>query len=113
MHVHHNVLFVVNLESLDEAIDVRADGNGVWKKGSPVVFVSVHRHGNSTVNIYKCSRSGKHHYKLSRTYYRLQSTHSKLQTPLKMRAGLQQITNKSVKTDQARSQRRYSTEKFV
>ena len=38
MHVHHNVLFVVNLESLDEAIDVRADGNGVWKKGSPSGF---------------------------------------------------------------------------
>ena len=70
MHVHHNISFVVNLQSLDESIDVRADGNGVWKrKGSPVAFVSVHRHGSST-NVFKRSKSGKHHYKLTRTYYR-------------------------------------------
>ena len=72
MHVRHNVSFIVNLQSLDEPIDIRADENGVWKrKGSPVAFVSVHVHGKST-NFYKRSSLGKHphHYKLSRTYYR-------------------------------------------
>ena len=47
MSVCHNVAFVVNLHSLDDPKDLRADENGVWKRmGSPIAYVSIHRnHG--------------------------------------------------------------------
>ena len=47
MSVCHNVAFVVNLHSLDDPKDLRADDNGVWKRmGSPIACVSIHRnHG--------------------------------------------------------------------
>ena len=42
VHVCHNVSFVVDLHKLDDAVDVRADENGVWvRKGSSVAYVSV------------------------------------------------------------------------
>ena len=35
--VSHNALFLVDLHSLDDAMDIRADENGVWdRKVSPV-----------------------------------------------------------------------------
>ena len=47
MSVCHNVALVVNLQSLDDTKDLRADENGVWKRmGSPIAYVSIHRnHG--------------------------------------------------------------------
>ena len=38
--VCHNIAFVVNLHSLDDPKDLRADENGVWKRmGAPVAYV--------------------------------------------------------------------------
>ena len=43
LRVCRNVTFVVNLFALDDARDIRADENGVWKrKGSPIAYVSIH-----------------------------------------------------------------------
>ena len=59
--------------SLDDAHDIRADENGVWKrKGSPVAYVSIHGDGE----ILKRSKLGPHphHFKLTQTYYRNSSS---------------------------------------
>ena len=67
----HNVAFVVDLNALDDADDVRADENGVWKrKGSPIAFVSIH-HQDGKAKVVRRSKMGSHlhHYKLTRTYY--------------------------------------------
>ena len=72
MRVCRNVAFIVDLHSLDDPMDVRADDNGVWvRKGSPVAFVSVHN-AAGTVNVFRRSEMGSHlyHYKNVRTYYR-------------------------------------------
>lgn len=64
-----NSTFVVNLHSLEDPCDIRADDNGVWiRSGSPVTYVSIH----NGKEIYKRSKLGKHphHYKLVRTYFR-------------------------------------------
>jgi len=69
--VCHNVTFVVDLNALDDANDIRADENGVWKRsGSPIAFVSIHVH-DGTTKVVRRSRMGshRHHYKLTRTYY--------------------------------------------
>lgn len=73
LRVCRNVTFVVNLFALDDARDIRADENGVWKrKGSPIAYVSIH--GKEKVS--KCSKmqSLPHHFKLTRTYYRHSSS---------------------------------------
>ncbi len=72
LRVCRNVAFVVDLHSLEDPLDIRADENGVWKrKGSPVAYVSVHTSSERT-SVFKRSRMGNHphHYKLTRTYYR-------------------------------------------
>ena len=71
VRVCQNVAFVVDLHSLDDPLDIRADENGVWKrKGSPVAYVSVHSDSGRT-KVFKRSRMGNHphHYKVTRTYY--------------------------------------------
>ena len=72
VQVCQNVAFIVDLHSLDDPLDVRADENGVWvRKGSPVAYVSVHNVAN-TVNVFRRSKMGNHchHYKMVHTYYR-------------------------------------------
>lgn len=63
---------LVDLQALDDAMDVRADENGVWNhKGSPVAYyISVHKNRGSTAD-YKYSHVGSHshHYKITRAYY--------------------------------------------
>ena len=71
VQVCHNASFLVDLHSLADAMDIRADENGVWdRKGSPVTYVSIHRNG-STTTVYKRSKLGSHshHYKVTRVYY--------------------------------------------
>ena len=71
--VCHNVAFVVNLHSLDDPKDLRADENGVWKRmGAPVAYVSLHKNHGSVPEIKRRTKMGNHshHYKISRTYYR-------------------------------------------
>ena len=73
VQVCHNASFLVDLHSLSDAMDIRADENGVWdRKGSPVTYVSIHRNG-STTTVYKRS-SHSHHYKVTRVYYRHSSS---------------------------------------
>ena len=49
VRVCRNVAFVVDLHSLDDPLDIRADENGVWKrKGSPVTYVSIHSTSEKT-----------------------------------------------------------------
>lgn len=70
--VNHNVSFVVNLDSLDDYNDLRADETGVWKrKGSPIAIVSVHTRSQTPAKIARRRKmkSFPHYYKLSRTYY--------------------------------------------
>ena len=70
--IQHNVAFVVNLHSLGDPKDLRADDNGVWeRKGAPVTFISVHKSYNGTSVIAQRSKMGNHphHFKISRTYY--------------------------------------------
>ena len=72
VQVCHNVAFVVDLHKLDDAMDIKADENGVWnRKGSPVSYVSVHKNGPATT-VFKRSKLGSHsyHYKVTRVYYR-------------------------------------------
>ena len=74
VQVCHNVTFLVDLQSLDDPMDIRADENGAWnRKGSPVV--SVHNNGGATA-IYKRNHMGSHshHYKITRAYYRHSSS---------------------------------------
>ena len=76
VRVCRNVAFVVDLHTLDDPLDIRADENGVWvRKGSPVTYVSVHNAAGS-VNVFRRSRMGNHshHYKIVRTYYRHSSS---------------------------------------
>jgi len=76
VQVCHNASFLVDLHSLADAMDIRADENGVWdRKGSPVTYVSVHKNG-STTTVYKRSKLGSHahHYKVTRVYYRHSSS---------------------------------------
>ena len=66
-----NASFVVDLHSLDDPQDVRADENGVWQRnGSPVAYVSIHNSSGNT-RVLKRSKMGHHsyHFKLTRTYY--------------------------------------------
>ena len=72
VQVCRNIAFIVDLHSLDDPLDIRADENGVWvRKGSPVAYVSVHN-AAGTVNVFRRSRMGNHshHYKIMRIYYR-------------------------------------------
>ena len=49
VQVCRNASFIVDLHTLDDPLDIRADENGVWKrKGSPVAYVSVHTNGGKT-----------------------------------------------------------------
>ena len=67
-----NASFVVDLHSLDDPQDMRADENGVWQRnGSPVAYVSIHNSSGNT-RVLKRSKMGhhSHHFKLTRTYYR-------------------------------------------
>ena len=76
VQVCQNVAFVVDLHSLDDPLDIRADENGVWKrKGSPVAYVSLHTNSGKTT-VFKRSRMGNHpnHCKLVRTYYQHNSS---------------------------------------
>ena len=76
VRVSQNVAFVVDLHSLDDPLDIRADENGVWnRKGSPVAYISVHTDSGKT-RIFKRSRMGNHphHFKVTRTYYRHSSS---------------------------------------
>ena len=71
VHVCHNASFLVDLHSLADAMDIRADENGVWDcKGSPVTCVSIHKNG-STTTVHKRSKLGSHahHYKVTRVYH--------------------------------------------
>ena len=71
--VCHNAAFVVNLHSLDDPKDIRADENGVWKRmGAPIAYVSVHRNRGGKCEVKHRTKLGAHphHYKMSRTYYR-------------------------------------------
>ena len=72
VHICHNVSFVVDVQSLDDPQDIRADENGVWKrKGSPVAYVSLHTSsGKTTVMRRRRMGNHSHHYKITRTYYR-------------------------------------------
>ena len=71
--VAHNATFVVDLNSLDDPKDVRADEGGVWKRmGTPIGYVSVHK--SVKVIRRKRMRDLSNHYKISRTYYRLASS---------------------------------------
>ena len=70
--VCHNVTFVVDLHSLDDPKDLRADENGVWKhKGAPIAYISVHRKRGEISEAKHRTRMGAHphYYKISRTYY--------------------------------------------
>ena len=75
VHVCHNASFLVDLHSLADAMDVRADENGVWNRmGSPVAYVSVHKNG-PTPTVCKRSKLGSHaHHKVTRVYYRHSSS---------------------------------------
>ena len=76
VQVCHNASFLVDLHSLADAMDIRADENGVWdRKGSPVTYVSIHRNGSTTA-VYKRSKLGSHshHYKVTTVYYRHSSS---------------------------------------
>ena len=70
--VNHNVSFVINLDTLDDYSDIRADENGVWKrKRAPIAIISVHTRSQKPAQIARRTRmkSLPHYYKLSRTYY--------------------------------------------
>ena len=72
VRVCKNASFVVDLHSLDNPQDKRADENGVWQRnGSPVAYVSIHNSSGNT-RVLKRSKMGhhSHHFKLTRTYYR-------------------------------------------
>ena len=44
VQVCHNASFLVDLDSLDDAMDIRADENGVWdRKGSPVTSAFIRK----------------------------------------------------------------------
>lgn len=76
VQVCHNASFLVDLHSLADATDIRADENGVWdRKGSPVTYVSIHKNG-LTATVHKRSKLGSHahHYKVTRVYYRHSSS---------------------------------------
>ena len=76
VQVCHNASFLVDLNSLADAMDIRADENGVWlRKGSPVTYVSIHKNGSS-IAVHKRSKLGSHahHYKITRVYYRHSSS---------------------------------------
>ena len=76
VEVCHNAAFLVDLNSLDDAMDIRADENGVWnRKGSPVTYISIHNNG-STTTVQKRTKLGSfsHHYKVTRVYYRHSSS---------------------------------------
>ena len=68
-----NSAYVVDLQSLDDPTDIRADDNGIWEhNGSPNTYISVHREGDGSHKIYKRTKLGStsHHFKLTRRYYR-------------------------------------------
>lgn len=70
--IQHNVAFVVNLHSLGDPKDLRADDNGVWeRKDAPITFISLHKSHTGTPTIIRRTKMGSHshHYKISRTYY--------------------------------------------
>ena len=53
VRVCRNAAFIVDLHSLDDPLDVRADENGVWvRKGCPVSYVSVHN-AAGTANVFR------------------------------------------------------------
>ena len=59
--VCHNVAFVINLHSLDDPKDLRADENGVWKRmGAPIAFISVHRNRGGEPEIKRRTKMGSH-----------------------------------------------------
>ena len=65
VRICHNVSFVVDLHSLDDPKDIRADENGVSQRnGSPVAYVSIHG-----AKVFRRTNMGNHshHYKISRS----------------------------------------------
>ena len=77
VQVCHNTSFLVDLASLDDAMDIRADENGVWDcKGFPVTYISIHHGKELSVTVQKRSKLGSfsHHYKVTRVYYRYSSS---------------------------------------
>ena len=72
-YVAKNVSFVVDLTSLDDHRDIRADENGVWlRKGAPVAFISIiSSNPDEKPEVFRRSKMGAltNHYKVSRTYY--------------------------------------------
>lgn len=76
-HISRNVSFVVDLASLDDHKDIRADENGVWRRmGAPVAFVSIVTDPDGSLKVFRRRKMGSlsSHYKLSRTYYRHSSS---------------------------------------
>lgn len=76
-HISKNVAFVVDLTSLADHRDVRADENGVWRRmGAPVAYVSILTDPDGTRRVIRRSKMEtlSSHYKLSRTYYRHSSS---------------------------------------
>ena len=72
LHVNKNVSFVIDMNSLDDPNDLKADENGVWKRmGSPVAYISIYRK-EGVDYIYRRSKLGKtsSRYKVTRTYYK-------------------------------------------
>lgn len=72
-NVCNNVAFVVNLKSLSDPRDIRADDNGVWnRKGSPVTYISIHESADHSKTIRRRKKLGDffNHYKITRVYYR-------------------------------------------
>ena len=69
--VCHNSAFVVDVHTLKDPKNVRADENGVWKRtGAPVAYISVHKgKSGEESKIMQRSKMGSfsHHF---RTYYR-------------------------------------------
>ena len=63
----------MDLTSLDDHRDIRADENGVWlRKGAPVAFISIiSSNPDEKPEVFRRSKMGAltNHYKVSRTYY--------------------------------------------
>ena len=67
--VCHNVSFVINLNSLDDPKDLRADENEVWnRQGAPIAYVNIYKPAKVICRTKMHSHTNC--YKLSRTYYR-------------------------------------------
>ena len=67
MSVHHNVAFDINLHSLDDPKDLRADENKVWKcMGAPIAFINLHKYHGGVPEVKRCTKMGAHPHQISR-----------------------------------------------